>query len=294
MRVVFIGCVRFSEETLRKLIALEVQIEGIVTKKSSTFNSDFVDLSKIAISENIPFIYTQNINSSETQNWIAEKKPDIICCFGWSQILKAELLNIPPKGVIGYHPSMLPQNRGRHPLIWAMALGLKETGSTFFKMDEGTDTGDILSQKVFPIFYEDYAIDVYERMTSTALLQLEELIPALIEEKVIERPQNDKNANSWRKRDKEDGKIDFRMSSNSIYNLVRALSKPYIGAHFVHQNHEYKVWSALEENCSFRNTEPGKILDIKSKKILVKTGENAIWLVDHEMENFPEIGEYLI
>ena len=59
-------------------------------------------------------------------------RPDIIFCFGWSRLIKEELLKIPKKGVVGYHPAMLPKNRGRHPLIWALALGIKTTGSTFF------------------------------------------------------------------------------------------------------------------------------------------------------------------
>ena len=58
--------------------------------------------------------------------------PDLIICVGWSQILKSEILNIPKLGVIGFHPSKLPENRGKHPIIWSLVLGKKETASTFF------------------------------------------------------------------------------------------------------------------------------------------------------------------
>ena len=66
---------------------------------------------------------------------------------GWSRIIGKELLAVPPKGIVGYHPAALPANRGRHPIIWALALGLKETASTFFFMDNGADSGPIISQK---------------------------------------------------------------------------------------------------------------------------------------------------
>ena len=96
---------------------------------------------------NIPVRYTPNINSEEVIGWISNLAPDVIFCFGWSGLLKKELLQIPPMGVIGYHPTALPKNRGRHPITWALNLGLKETASTFFFMDDGIDSGDILSQK---------------------------------------------------------------------------------------------------------------------------------------------------
>ena len=91
---------------------------------------------------NIPVRYTPSINSEEVIGWISDLAPDVIFCFGWSQLFKKKLLNIASLGVIGFHPALLPANRGRHPLIWSLILGLKETGSSFFFMDEGADSGD--------------------------------------------------------------------------------------------------------------------------------------------------------
>ena len=68
-------------------------------------------------------------------------------CVGWSKLIKKEILNIPKKGFIGYHPSLLPKNRGRHPLIWAKILGLKKTEATFFMLNDKAETGEIISQK---------------------------------------------------------------------------------------------------------------------------------------------------
>jgi len=73
-----------------------------------------------------------------------------------SSLLKKELLSLPPNGVLGYHPAKLPQNRGRHPLIWSLVLGLEESASTFYFMDEGADSGDILSQKDFEKLSQPY------------------------------------------------------------------------------------------------------------------------------------------
>lgn len=293
MKSVFIGSVKFSEQALKKMIELGIAIEGVITKDGSSFNSDFVDLSNIASEHNIPYLHTKDINSSEVCDWIRDKQPDIIFCFGWSQLLKKQVLSIPPEGVVGYHPAKIPENRGRHPLIWAIVLGLKESASTFFIMDEGADSGDIISQRSFKIRFDDYAEDVYKRMTQTALAQIEEFVPEIESNDIEKKPQEHNAGNSWRKRGKEDGRIDFRMTSESIYNLVRALSKPYVGAHIVHQGDDIKVWKTKPEKFEAKNIEPGKILDIEGKKIMVKTGDSAIWLSEHEFEKIPQVNSYI-
>ena len=96
------------------------------------FNSDFRDLKSIAKFNGIPALYANNINSEETLLWIRKFKLDILMCFGWSNLIKKEVLEVAPMGVVGFHPTLLPNNRGRHPLIWAKALGLDKSGNTFF------------------------------------------------------------------------------------------------------------------------------------------------------------------
>ena len=164
MRVLFIGAIKFSLITLEELISLNVEIVGICGRTSSNFNSDHYDLSQIAKNNNIPFKNCKNINDEDSLTWMSNKKPDVIFCFGWSQILSKNILNLPPMGCIGYHPTKLPENRGRHPLIWALILGLKETGSTFFFLREGADSGDIISQKIIKISEKDDAKSLYKKV----------------------------------------------------------------------------------------------------------------------------------
>jgi methionyl-tRNA formyltransferase len=82
-------------------------------------------------------------------------------------------------GVVGFHPAALPENRGRHPLIWALVLGLEETASTFFFMDEGADSGDLLSQRRISIEPADDAGSLYARITEVAMCQIREFVPLL-------------------------------------------------------------------------------------------------------------------
>lgn len=296
MRIAYIGSVIFSAKALEKLISIKADVVGVVTKNESAFNSDFFDLSSIAQSNDIPFHYTSNINSPETVNWIKELNPDVVFCFGWSNLIKKEVLDISRLGVIGYHPTLLPYNKGRHPLIWAKVLGLEKSGSTFFFMDEGADTGDILSQKEFVINFEDDANVLYNRLIENALVQIEDFCSQLETGNYTRIQQDITKGNTWRKRGKKDGIIDFRMNSSVICNLTRALTKPYVGAHIEYNGTDIKIWEVelSEYDSTNDNIEPGKILSILENKIEVKTGDSAIWLVNHEFIELPQVGTYII
>ncbi len=293
MRAVFIGTVEFSLRSLEKLIGLNVNLVGVVTKESSSFNSDFVDLKPLCISNGIPCLYVDDINSLDSIKWIKDSNPDVIFCFGWSSLIKKEILNIAPMGVVGYHPAKLPMNRGRHPLIWALALGLEESASTFFFMDEGADTGDILSQVDFEISYQDDARSIYDKVNDIALCQIEDFIPRLKQGKYSKVKQDGLRSNSWRKRNEIDGLIDFRMSSRAIYNLTRALTKPYVGAHIKYRGKNISIWKVKEVDVVKENIEPGSVLNANNKSFIVKSYDGAVEVIGHDFKILPKVGEYL-
>ena len=293
MRIVFIGTVEFSRDALSRCLNLKANVVGVVTRQSSIFNTDFADLAPLATKYDIPVLSAKDINTQESLAWIKEKRPDVIFCFGWSSLLKAEILSIPPLGVVGFHPAALPRNRGRHPLVWALALGLKHTASTFFFMDDSADSGDILSQESVPITYEDDARSLYDKVTNIALTQIDAFLPRLASGNATRVSQDHQQSNSWRKRGYEDGCIDFRMSSRAVYNLVRALAKPYFGAHLQQGKEDVKVWKAREVDYELGNLEPGKVLAVEKDGVLVKCGEGAILLTEHEFAQLPKPGDYL-
>jgi methionyl-tRNA formyltransferase len=293
MRIIFIGTVQFSKRALEKLISLGSNVVGIITSPDNGSNSDWCDLAKFSQANKLDCIQVNDINSKETLEWIRFKKPDIVFCLGWSRLIKKDLLSLPPKGIIGFHPALLPQNRGRHPIIWSILLGLSETGSTYFLMDEGADSGDIISQKKVIIEESDNAESLYEKICETGLSQLPEVLSKMSEDPIIKFKQDHSKANYWRKRTKQDGLIDWRMSSLSISRLVRGLSRPYPGAHTIFEKNEIKIWEV--EICSevSHNAEPGKILSVDKNRILIKTGDQGVWINRHEFKVIPKSGSYL-
>lgn len=295
LRVLFIGCVESSKIFLETLLKYKVNIVGVVTKKESNFNADFVDLAPVCEINHISYRYVKNINERGAIEFIYELQPDLGFCLGWSQLIKREVLELFPRGVIGFHPAMLPQNKGRHPIIWALALGLSETASSFFMLDDGADTGAVVSQIRVSIQYEDTARTLYDKIMDVAQAQLIALWKQICEGSVCIIDGGCQKENTWRKRNKNDGRIDWRMSSTNIYNLVRALSEPYVGAHFEYDNREYKIWEVRELlDDGYENIEPGKVISVlENGKFRVKCGKGIVEIVHYDERFMPIYGMYL-
>ena len=294
MRILFIGTVNSSKVFLEKLISFNEDIVGVITKKESSFNSDYCDLSIICEENNIDYLYVNNTSEKDSLEFVRSKKPDVIYCFGWSHLISKEIISIPPKGIIGYHPAELPNNRGRHPVVWALVLGLKKTASTFFYINEGTDTGDIISQETVEIEYGDDAGSLYNKLLEIGSRQIEVITRQINNNEVKKTGQDPSSGNFWRKRDKEDGRIDWRMSSRGIYNLVRGLAKPYIGAHFVYNGNDIKVWKVEEVSVrEYPNIEPGKVLEVYGgNSFLVKVGDGLVKVIECDKTDL-KVGDYL-
>ena len=240
-------------------------------------------MKKIKIKNKITISYSNDINDEKTFQLIKKIKPDFIFCIGWSQILKPRIINLANNCVIGYHPTDLPNNRGKHPIIWSLVNGLKYTASSFFIIDKGVDTGKIISKVKVKIKETDYAQDLYNKLIKTAKKQINNIFIDL--KKVKYKKIKLKKGNYWRKRKYEDGKIDWRMSANSIYNLIRALSRPYLGAHFEKNGKEVKVFKVKIIKNKNNFYEPGKIIGVKKGLPIIKCGSNSIKIEKY----FPKI-----
>jgi methionyl-tRNA formyltransferase len=297
MKIGFIGSVAFSESVLHHLIAIgpeaDAEVVAVCTLESAPFNADHVDLTPVAAAQEITVRYTPDINAPDVCAWLAEKGCDVVFCFGWSRLVGPDLLALPRLGVVGFHPAALPANRGRHPIIWALALGLEETASSFFFMSAGADTGDVLSQVPVAIAENDDAADLYAKITERALDQISAFVPQLADGSFSRRPQDETRANAWRKRGLEDGRIDWRMSARNIHNLVRALAQPYVGAHFVRDGSDCKVWKTAIVETAPVNAEPGKVLAVSPRGVDIKCGSQAIRLLETEPVGTFNVGDYL-
>jgi methionyl-tRNA formyltransferase len=295
LRFVLIGAVGST------LIALETMVEiGVppiclftLDAAKSKRHSDFVDLKPIAKRYNVPVKEIVNINAPDTLNAIANLNPDYIFVIGWSQICSKEFLSIPKKGVIGYHPSLLPENRGRGVIPWTILQRKKETGSTLFWIDEGLDSGDILAQESFKISLDETATTLYRKHEDCLKKLLVGSIPKILDGTAPRIPQDHSRATYCSKRIPDDGYIDWNLPAESIWTLIRAVTHPYPGAFTFYKEKKVILWEAdyIGEAPYFGL--PGQIQNVSKEGALVQCGDRKHILIkkiqlENEIEVSPE------
>ncbi|TJV04760.1 MAG: methionyl-tRNA formyltransferase [Mesorhizobium sp.] len=232
MRIAFVGAVEGSRVAFDALVEAGMAPSLLVTlaDEASARHSDFVDLSAPARAAGASVHRTRNINAPDTIAWLAEGRPDLTLVVGWSQICRAEFRAIARLGSIGFHPAPLPRFRGRAVIPWTIIANEKETGSTFFRLDEGVDSGPIVMQKLFPVAEDETARSLYEKHKQALREMTPLVVSAIARDNSVGVVQDDSLASYCAKRSADDGSIDWTQTAESILRLVRAVGDPYPGA----------------------------------------------------------------
>lgn len=286
MQVVFIGVVNIGWQCLKALLESRAHIVGIFTAdkrhmvETSGMHPDyFSDFDDIALKWSIPIHKVDTVGVPLDIEKIRALKPDFIVCIGWPQIVNREILKIPSSGCIGIHPTLLPERRGGAPINWCFIDGLSKSGVTLFYLDEGVDSGDIIAQREFEISFRDNARTVLNKVTEISVELLKANWAALESGKALRIPQDHSKATYTRRRRPEDGVIDWRLTSLSIYNWIRALSSPFPGAFTFFKGKRLIIWEAglLKGYRAKFNAQPGEVLAIQDAQgMIVATGDNCI------------------
>ena len=182
MRLVFMGSPDLAAVILKMLYENGCEIVGVVTgtDKSRGRKSTLIptEVGKLAQELGLPLLKTPRVRRPEDLAWIREKNADAVIVAAFGQLLPAELLKMTKFGCINVHASLLPAYRGAAPIQWSVLDGKTQTGVTIMQMDEGLDTGDILSQTVVPVDEEDTSGTLFEKMAEAGGKLLLETLPA--------------------------------------------------------------------------------------------------------------------
>lgn len=216
---------------LSVLLAHGVDVKLVVTHRDNPKETIWFDsVAELAVLHGIPTITPDNPNTPEVIAQIRALQPDFFFSFYYREMLKRELLEIPKRGALNMHGSLLPKYRGRVPVNWAIIHGETETGSTLHYMTEKPDNGDIVAQQAVPILPNDTALQVFQKVTVAAEMALNDVLPALLAGKAPRVKQDLSKGGYFGGRKAEDGVIDWSQSAQAIHNLVRAVAPPYPGA----------------------------------------------------------------
>lgn len=246
MRIAFCTCVKIGESCINAVHRIGGKFELFLTlhDHKSTRKSGRIYLDDLAKNSNTPLYKLNHINDLDVADKLIEYEIDWLFIIGWSQIASPQLIKIPKKGIIGAHPTLLPIGRGRAAIPWAILKGLKKTGVTFFKMDEGVDTGEILDQIEIPIDTNENATSLYSKVNESHVSLIKQIWPKLLLNSVKGVKQDDSIATYWEGRTPLDGELYSSMTVSEVDLLVRATTHPYPGAYILNSDgSKIIIWS---------------------------------------------------
>lgn len=245
---------------LKVLLAGGVDIALVVTHEdSATENIWFESVVSLCQTEGIPYITPPDAKSPELLAQVKAADPEFMFSFYYRHMLPASLLEVAP--AFNMHGSLLPEYRGRAPVNWAVLHGASETGATLHEMTVKPDAGAIVSQMVVPILPDDTAFEVFGKVTVAAEQALWRVLPSLLDGTAM-RINNDLSKGGYfGGRKPEDGRIDWHLPAQQVYNLHRAVAPPYPGAFTDHNGIRYVIERARlgDRRGVFKNGNNGNV-----------------------------------
>ena len=221
------GSPDFSLPTLRAL-AKTYEVVGVVTQpdRASGRGRELKapPVKTLALELGIPVMQPEKLRLPEAMDQLRAWNPDLIVVAAFGQILRKDVLELPPHGCINVHASLLPRWRGAAPINAAILHGDEETGVTIMKMDAGLDTGPMLSQRAIHLTPDDTAGSVFEKLSRLGADVLIETLPDYLSGKLVPTPQPDAGTTYAPMMKKEEGQLDFTQDAKELERRVRAFN----------------------------------------------------------------------
>lgn len=283
MRIFFLGTPESAAFTLRRVLREGFQVVGVLTRpdapKGRSLHLTASPVKEAALEAGLPVYVFEKASGRESIEAVRSLEPDVIAVAAFGQILSEEFLGIAKRAIVNVHYSLLPKYRGAAPVHWAIVNGEKETGATIQHLAKKLDSGDIILQEKVSIDPDDTAGSLSARLTELGAGLLVKALRQLESGTAPRIPQDESRVTYARKLAKEDGHIDWTLSSSQIANRVRGLN-PWPGAYTFFCEKEHRkllkllAVRALPEGAGL----PGQVLAIR-ERLVVAAGEGSVELL---------------
>ncbi|MFW5942495.1 MAG: methionyl-tRNA formyltransferase [bacterium] len=282
-RIVFMGTPDFAVPALEALIDSQTVV-GVVTQpdrpagRGQSLRPSPVKV--CADAHDIPLYQPASLRKREMAEPLARWQPEAIVVAAYGLILPAHVLQLPPRGCINVHASLLPRWRGAAPIQYALLAGDEQTGVSLMQMDEGLDTGPVFVRQAVTIDDRETAQSLHDRLAQLGAAMLREHLPAILRGERQAQPQNDDEATYAPMIKKEDGRLDWTQDSQSLDRRVRAMT-PWPGAFTTWDGRRLKVLDVRPRPSSDPPGEPpapGTVWQADDE-VFVVTGQGALQLL---------------
>lgn len=287
MRIVFMGTAEFGLPSLERLLHSSHSVEAVVTgpdrPKGRGLKLAPSPIKVFALERGLTVLQPEKLKDEEFISTLRGLRPDLFVVVAF-RMLPKEVFEIPPKGTINLHGSLLPRYRGAAPIQWAIIRGERRTGVTTFFIDEGMDTGNLILQREVEIGGDETAGQLHDRLAQIGAEVLMETVEQIAQGKAAQMKQDDSIATPAPKLKKEDGLIDWSKKAIDIKNQIRGMN-PFPGAYTELSGRIIKVHKASLAPDEGTKAAPGKVVRIdKDDGLVVSTAVGCLSLVEIQPE----------
>ena len=276
MRVVFMGTPDIAATCLEKILADGFDVVGVYTQpdrpKGRGMKLVASPVKQLALERGIPVFQPENFRSEETVQQLRALNPDVCAVVAYGRILPQSVLDIPAKGCINIHASLLPQYRGSAPYQWAVLDGLAETGVSAQYMALQMDAGDVIDVEKTPIGPNETAGELLDRLAVLGAKLLSRTLGRLQAGNVPAEPQDETKVTYAPMLDKSLSPIDWSKTARQVHDHVRGLH-PWPVATAELAGTKFKIHATVVAEGSGK---PGTILALTKTGLLVACGEGAV------------------
>ena len=287
-RVVFMGTPEFAVPSLDALCDAGYDVVGAFTQPDRPAGRGkkltACPVKQRALERGIPVYQFDRIRRPEGVAQLRELRPDVVVTAAFGQILTQEILDIPARGTINVHASLLPKHRGSAPINWCILMGDAQTGVTIMRTDIGIDTGDMLVSRSTAIGELETAGELTGRLSVLGAELLAEVLPKYLSGEIVPVAQDASEATYEPMLKKEMGEIDWTQSAEVIARQVRGLN-PWPGASTGMAAGRLKLYLARAVQTG-SDAAPGTVIVSGPKAgLMVKCGEGALEILEMQAPN---------
>ena len=261
---------------LKKILADGFDVVGVYTQpdrpKGRGMKMVASPVKELALANDIPVFQPENFRSDEDVEALRDLKPDVCAVVAYGRILPQRVLDIPTKGCVNIHASLLPQYRGSAPYQWAVLDGLKETGVTAQHMVLQMDAGDVIDVAKTPIGENETAGELLDRLAVLGADLLSRTLRSFEKGEVSRTPQNEADVSFAPMLDKSMCPIDWNRPAQQVHNQVRGLH-PWPVATMELKGQKFKVHATAVVDGK---GQPGEILGLTKTGLVIACGEGAV------------------
>ena len=278
MRVVFMGTPDIAATCLERILKDGFQVVGVYTQpdrpKNRGMKLAFSPVKELALAHDLPVFQPENFRDAETVEQLRKLQPDVVAVVAYGRILPQKVLDIPGKGCVNIHASLLPAYRGSAPYQWAVLNGEKETGVTAQHMALQMDAGDIIDVEKTPIGENETAGELLDRLAVLGAGLLSRTLTRFAQGNVQGQPQDEAKVSFAPMLNKSMCPVDWTKSAQQVHDHVRGLH-PWPVATAELGGRHFKIHAtAIVPGTT--DAQPGTVLGLTKTGLQVACGDGIV------------------